>query len=148
MKKLGLGKVLRAVKSACLAYTTSYIFPTTDKRNVQLRAPASACHEVFFNRDTHCTAGVRVIEVSIRASHSSRGSGSARISVSITINSKRYEKSLQYLYSSNNENSSAAIIRVPLSSLSKQRHVPQIPPPNPPFRPTRSRLRVLQLRSV
>ena len=42
---------LRAVKSACPAYTKSYILPTTEKRIVQLRTPVLASY----------TGGVRVI---------------------------------------------------------------------------------------
>ena len=43
---------LRAVESACPAITKNYIFPTTDKSSVQVRALVSACYGSLFNRGT------------------------------------------------------------------------------------------------
>ena len=41
---------VRAVTSACPAYTRSCILPITDKNNVQARALVSACYGVLLNR--------------------------------------------------------------------------------------------------
>ena len=61
---------LRAVKPASLAYTKSYIFPTTDKSNVCLRALVLACHGAFLNRGTHCMyiPGTRFVVVYVNLS--------------------------------------------------------------------------------
>ena len=48
----------KAVKSACPAYTKTYILPTTDNEQgaiVQSRALVSACHGALLNRGAHCT---------------------------------------------------------------------------------------------
>ena len=41
----------------CPAYTKSYMFPTADKSNVELRTLVSACHGALLNRGTHYGIG-------------------------------------------------------------------------------------------